>query len=100
MGPNDPVQGRLVKRPLFLSLIDKRARTYLSCSRWSSIFFGWVDRVSTRAVRVPSRARFKIRFDAFRGLRRCRVFVVISMIDNVVLRIKKVCRFVYRSLHT
>ena len=27
MGPNDPVQGRLVKRPLFLFLLDKRART-------------------------------------------------------------------------
>ena len=27
MGPNDPVQGRLVKRPLFVFLVDKRSRS-------------------------------------------------------------------------
>ena len=58
--------------------------------RSSSIGF---DRVSTRAVRVLGRARFKIRFDEFRGLRRCRVFVVIPLIDNVVLRITKKLSF-------
>ena len=58
--------------------------------RSSSIGF---DRVRTRAVRVLGRARFKIQFDEFRRLRRCRVFVVIPLIDNVVLRIKKLVSF-------
>ena len=57
MGPNDPVQGRLVKRPLFLFLLDKRARTVpvQGGLRSSSIGF---DRVSARAMRVLGRARF------------------------------------------
>ena len=56
MGPNDPVQGRLVKRPLFLFLL-KRARTVpvQGGLRSSSIGF---DRVSARAMRVLGRARF------------------------------------------
>ena len=55
MGPNDPVQGRLVKRPLFLFLMDKRARTYPVHGGLRSSSIGF-NRVSTRAVRVLGRA--------------------------------------------
>ena len=57
MGPNDPVQGRLVKRPLFLFLLDKWACTVpvQGGLRSSSI---WFDRVSVLAMRVLGRAQF------------------------------------------
>ena len=57
MGPNDPVWGQLVKRPLFLFLLDKQARTVpvRGGLRSSSIGF---DQVSALAMRVLDRARF------------------------------------------
>ena len=81
MGPNDPVQGRLVKRPPFLFLLDKRARTYPVQGGLRSSLVGF-DQVSACAMRVLGRARFKIRVGEFRELRRCRVFVVILLIDK------------------
>ena len=56
MGPNNPVHGQLVKIPLFLFLLDKRARTIpvQGGLRSSSIGF---DRVSAHAMRMLDRAR-------------------------------------------
>ena len=56
MGPNDPVQGRLVKRPLFLFLLDKRARTVPLQGGLRSSLIGF-DRVNARAMRVIDRAQ-------------------------------------------
>ena len=70
--------------------MDKWARTYLSCSRWSLIFF---DRFRSSEYACCARAWSCFRFDEFRGLRRCRVCVVIPLIDNVVLQIKKIVSF-------
>ena len=92
MGPNDPVQGRLVKRPLFLFLMDKRAHTYPVHGGLWFFLFGSIEWV--RVLCACSVVLDLIRFDETRGLRRCQVFVVMPLVDNVVLlQIKKIVSF-------